>query len=302
MPGNAIPDDRPGHLPRARPASRRLPRPRSRSRRRIAAASWAAPSEGLVQGFLDLDVTLAERWCTRHAVTLAQLAGCAVGHGLVAAPDVRSRVVGGRIVPRASADVSFTVTMGLGADLRAVCIRDIDCKHPRAVAAELQGGARRILRGDDPLAGRAVAIADRLPAPLLRPALRLAGLLANGVGLRLPLARVEPHSFGSAIVTAVEVFGLRRGLAPLVPLARVSTVVCVGTPYDRVEPHGVARVVELGLTFDHRIVDGAQIATFTQRVRQVMERPWEEWGGPEPLRAVAVEPEPAPVRAAARAV
>jgi hypothetical protein len=28
-------------------------------------------------------VTLAERWCSRHGVTLAQLAGCAVGHGLV---------------------------------------------------------------------------------------------------------------------------------------------------------------------------------------------------------------------------
>ncbi len=269
------------------PSRRRSPGRRSLSRRRIAVASWKAPGDGPIQGFLDLDVTSAEPWCAAHGVTLAQLVGCGVGRALAACPDARSRVVAGRAVERAAADVSFTVSVGLGVDLRAVCVRDADCKHPREVAAELQGGARRLLRGDDPQTGRAVAIADRLPWPLLRPALALVGFLANGIGIRVRGVRVEPHAFGSAIVTAVDVLGLQRGLAPLVPLARVSTVVCVGSPRARVEPDGVARIAELGLTFDHRLVDGAQIATFTARLREVVERPWQVWGDPPPLRAVS---------------
>ena len=284
----------------------RTPRRRGSSRRRIAAASWRGPGDGLIHGFLELDVTRSEAWCVAEGVTLAQLVGSAVGRALRACPDARSRVVAGRVRERPSADVSFTVTVGLGDDLRAVCVRDADRKHPREIAAELQGGARRILRGDDAQAGRAVVIADWLPLPLLRPALALAGFLANGVGLHLPGARIEAHAFGSAIVTAVEVLGLERGLAPLVPLARVSTVVCVGMARSRVEPEGVRRRVELGLTFDHRLVDGAQIARLTQVLRETVERPDLVWGAQPtqlqlaPPRPVAAEPAEAAASASAR--
>lgn len=257
-------------------------------------ASWRAPGDGLVQGFLDVDVTRAERWCAARGVTLAHLVGCGVGRALAACPDARSRVVAGRVVPRAAADVSFTVTVGLGDDLRAVCVRDADAKSPQQVAAELAGGARRILRGDDQQAGRAVAIADRLPRVLLRPALAVAGFLANGLGVRLPVARVEPHAFGSAIITAVDVLGLQRGLAPLVPLARASTVVCVGAPQARVLPEGTRRILELGLTFDHRLVDGAQIAAFTRVLRSVVEQPWAHWGEVPGARPVRLAPAPVP--------
>lgn len=270
----------------------RQPRPRGRSRRRIAVASWRAPADGLVQGFLDVDVTRAESWCAARGVTLTHLVGCGVGRALAVCPDARSRVVAGRVVERSAADVSFTVTVGLGEDLRAVCVRDADAKSPQQVAAELLGGARRILRGDDVQAGRAVAIADRLPRVLVRPALALAGFLANGVGVRLPFARVEPHAFGSAIITAVDVLGLQRGLAPLVPLARASTVVCVGAPQGRVLPEGTRRILELGLTFDHRLVDGAQIAAFTRELRAVVEQPWVQWGPVDRLRPVRLAPAP----------
>lgn len=262
---------------------RRRLRPRTAARRRLAAATWSAPGDGLVHGFLDLDVTAAEPWCAARGVTLAHLVGCGLGRALAVVPDARSRVVAGRVVPRAAADVSFTVTVGLGADLRAVCVRGIDGKDPRTVAAEVQGGARRLLRGDDPQLGRAVALTGWLPGPLLRPALALAGLLANGFGWRVPFAGIEAHAFGSALVTAVDVLGLERGLAPLLPVARASTVACVGTPRARLERvHASGAIVErryldLGLTFDHRLVDGAQIAALTGRLRAVVERPWAEW-------------------------
>ena len=296
--------------PPAAPSRRSRPtrqlRSRTAARRRLAAATWSAPGDGLVHGFLDLDVTEAETWCAERGVTLAHLVGCGLGRALAAVPDARSRVVAGRVLERPAADVSFTVAVQHGADLRAVCVRGIDGKHPRSVAAEVQGGARRILRGHDPQLGRAVALAGWLPGTLLRPAMAVAGFLANGLGLRLPGARIEAHAFGSALVTAVDVLGLARGLAPLLPVARVSTVACVGAPAARLQREpGTGRILdrrilEVGLTFDHRLVDGAQIGMLAQVLRPVVERPWEAW--PEVRPAVAAARPDASAEAGARAV
>jgi pyruvate/2-oxoglutarate dehydrogenase complex dihydrolipoamide acyltransferase (E2) component len=37
------------------------------------------------------------------------------------------------------------------------------------------------------------------------------------------------------------------------------------------------RLTEIGITFDHRLVDGAQMAAMIGVVRGAVERPWEVW-------------------------
>jgi pyruvate dehydrogenase E2 component (dihydrolipoamide acetyltransferase) len=53
------------------------------------------------------------------------------------------------------------------------------------------------------------------------------------------------------------------------------------------------RAVEVGVTIDHRLVDGAQGARFGQVLRDAIERPWEVWpalGGRVEARARARHP------------
>lgn len=265
--------------------TRRIGDGRASSRSRLAAATWRPPSSGLLHGELELDVTEAEAWWrARPGLTETHVVGSALGLALAACPDANARVVLGRVRHRAGVDVSFAVADRGGRHLRAVCVRDADRKAPRAVAREVYAGARAIRQGRDAQLGRAVAVADRLPWFLLRPGLSLVGFLAGGLGIGVRPLRVAPHPFGSALVTSVGMLGIERGLAPLLPFARLGLVVVVGAVdwRPRVVDGEVVprRVLPLGATIDHRLVDGAQVAVLVEALRSAIERPWERWEEP----------------------
>jgi hypothetical protein len=214
-------------------------------------------------------------------VSLVQVVGCALARGLTRVPDANSRVVMGAARPRDRVDVSFVVDISRGHDMGAVCVRDADLKTPREVARELFAGARDIRRGRDGALGRARTVAAHVPGPLLRVGMRMAGFIAGGLGLRVPWLRVPPHPFGSVMVSSLEAWDAPRALPPLVPFAHLGLVVTVGAASWRpwvVDGEVVPRrLIDIGLTFDHRLVDGAQMGAMIGVVRDAVERPWELW-------------------------
>ena len=230
-------------------------------------------------GLLDLDVTEAERWWrAQPGVSATHVVGAAVGRALVECPDANTRLVAGRARQRPDVDVSFAVSIQDGDHLQAVCVRGADSLDPREIAAELSAGLRNVVRSDNAPFQRAVRAADALPGWLVRPGLWLVGLLTAGFGWSLPLLRVEPHPFGSALVTSVGELGIEQGLAPVLPFARLGLVVAIGSVDWRprvVDGDVVARrTLMLGVTIDHRLVDGAQAAQFTGALSAAIERPW----------------------------
>ena len=268
----------------------RRPRTASRSRVRtaVAAGTWSAPRDGATHGFASLDVTEAERWCAGLAgVTLTHVLGAAVALGLEAAPDLNSRVVLGSVRRRPSVDVAYVVDIGRGRSMSAVCVRDAPSKTPRAIAREVLAGARAIRRGTDPVFGRATRVAARVPEPLVRPGMAAAGFVTGGLGRRFAPLALPAHPFGSALVSAIGPWGLERAIPPLAPFARLGLVLVLGRVAARpwvvdgaVVPR---RIVDVGVTVDHRLADGAQIGAFAAVVRSAVERPWETWptdGGP----------------------
>jgi len=126
---------------------------------------------------------------------------------------------------------------------------------------------------------------------LLRPALWVVGLLAGGLGTRVPFVSVEAFPFGSALVSTVGTFGLESVHAPVLPFARVGLVIVVGAVAWRprvVEDDVVPRrTVELNLTLDHRLLDGAQASVFADVLTAAVGRPADHFDEPG-----AVEPEP----------
>ncbi|GAC1522969.1 MAG: hypothetical protein NVS3B10_23070 [Polyangiales bacterium] len=81
------------------------------------------------------------------------------------------------------------------------------------------------------------------------------------------------------MVTSVGSFGLSMGLPPLVPFSRCPSLVLVGEVHDKaVVADGavvVRPVLPIGVTFDHRILDGYQAGVMAKAFRQIMERPRE---------------------------
>ncbi len=264
----------------------RLGERRSRRRNRVAGATWRSSSAGLMHGFLDLDVTSAEAWWrTQPGVSATHVVGCAVARALSICPDARSAIVAGRFRTRASVDVSFIVDLD-GKDLTATCVRDADRLDPATLADRLSRRAREDRQGDDRELGTATFVASAAPVGLRRFFLWVAGLWASGLGRSLRPVKLAADPFGSVVVSSVGMLGLDSALAPMLPYARNAGTVVVGTVVwaPRVVAGEVAprRVLRLGVTLDHRIVDGAQAALMAGVVRDAVQRPWDIWGGVVP--------------------
>ncbi len=70
---------------------------------------------------------------------------------------------------------------------------------------------------------------------------------------------------------------MESALVPLSPYSRCPLLICIGKPRDapvvrdgRVE---VGRLVNIGITFDHRHADGAHCGLMLRRFKKIFDRP-----------------------------
>jgi hypothetical protein len=88
---------------------------------------------------------------------------------------------------------------------------------------------------------------------------------------------VPRDAFGSAMVTNVGVFGLPHAFAPLVPFSRVPIVLTLGAVRNAAVVEDTEIVVRpvapIGVTLDHRVLDGAQAGRVARRFEAVLRDP-----------------------------
>lgn len=251
--------------------------------RKLAGASWGAPSDPQFFGDLDIDAGAlleAQRRIRDDRgvhVTLTHLVGRAVAHALVTVPDLRVRLAFGREHPRETVDVFFIVAADGGRDLTGVKVSRADAKSVIDIALELQSRCASIDAGTDRTFGRSKRLLTLLPGPALHAALRLAALLSSDLNLDLAKLGMPRQAFGSAMVTSVGMWGVQRAYSPLASYYRVPVLVCVGALVERpasVQGRVVTRpIVTLTATFDHRYVDGYQAAKFAGAVQEYCRDP-----------------------------
>ena len=122
-----------------------------------------------------------------------------------------------------------------------------------------------------------VDIFIQVPVRLLGPVVRILSYLTYDLDLDLTRFDVVKDGFGSAMVTNVGTFGLAQAYAPLVPFSRVPLVVLVGEVQDKAVVEAgrvvVRPMMTLGVTFDHRFMDGYHGGAMAQLVRAFLEDP-----------------------------
>lgn len=250
--------------------------------RKVASALWDAPSDPQIYGMLEIDATpmvamiKAAREAGQH-LTPTHLVGRAVGHALVAVPDLNVRLLGDFAHPRESVDVFFITAVDQGRDLSGVKIQEIDRKSAVEVATELDRRSRAMKEGHDPELAKAKKAFEVLPRRPLRAALRLSAWLAGDRAKSIRSLGVTASPFGSAMVTSVGMLGLPIGFAPLAWMYRVPLLVLVAEIVDkpvvvdgRVE---VRPILPITATIDHRYVDGAHLGKALRAFRAYLERP-----------------------------
>lgn len=250
-------------------------------RRKIAAATWRAPRDGRIYARMEVDATATLAYLERlrersgERVTVTHVVGAALGRAIRQVPEIRARVVAGRIVDLEHCDIGFAVDIEQGSDLAPVKVQDVDTLSPLELARAVDAGARRLRRGEDEAYRRSSTIVRFLPTWVMRPLMSTASLLAGGLGWR---AFGQPgFPLGAAFVSNVGSLGLDEAfLAPL-PFARTPVYLAIGAVQERavvVDGAVVARpVLVLVATADHRVVDGAHAGAMATIIRGLLAEP-----------------------------
>jgi pyruvate dehydrogenase E2 component (dihydrolipoamide acetyltransferase) len=250
-------------------------------RRRLAVATWRPSKDGRIYARMAVDATALlayvddARTRTGVRVTVTHVVGAALARAIREVPEVRARVVLGRIVSFDAVDIGFAVDIDGGSDLAPVKVRGADVKSPVDIARDLESGAVRLRAGDDAAHSRSSAIARRLPWWSLRSLANVASLFVGGLGVGMFGQPGFP--LGAAFVSNVGSLGLDEAfLAPL-PFARVPLYLAVGAVRDAaVVVDGEVTVrpqLVLVATADHRLVDGAHAGRIATSLRQSLADP-----------------------------
>lgn len=256
-------------------------RRRTPVRRQIAVATWRPSRDGRIYARMEVDVTAALTYLEHvraesgTRVTLTHVVGAALGRALRDVPEIRARVVFGRLVPLEACDIGFAVDIGNGSDLAPVKVADADRLSPVEVARAVEAGAAGLRRGSDSAYRRTSRIVQRVPAWTMRPVMAASSLVSGGLGRTL--AGQPGFPLGTAFVSNVGTLGLDEAfLAPL-PFARTPVYLAVGAVHDRavvVDGEVVPRpVLVLVATADHRVVDGVHAGRMASVMRELLSHP-----------------------------
>lgn len=256
--------------------------------RKVAIHAWSRPADPTVYGVLELDCepalayidALRER--TGERITLTHLVGKAAATAIASRPEINAIIRRGRIYARETTDVFFQIAFEGGEDLAGAKIVSADRKSLVEIAKELRERAEHVRTRRNHETQRSTRLLGKLPPWMTGLAMRAGETLSYDFGLNLSRFGIPFDAFGSCMITNVAGFGIEAGWAPLLPFSRVPILLTVGavreTPRAREGRVDVGKRVRIGVTFDHRLLDGYQAGAMAKRFRDVFERPEETLG------------------------
>lgn len=269
--------------------------------RRLAVHSWRAPDDPTVYALVDVPMTGALAYLERvrsesgTRVTVTHLVAKGVAVAIGRFPQLNGIVARGRIMLRETVDVFLQVATEGGQDLAGVKVSRADEKSVVEIAREVEERVQALREGRDQHVERTKSALAGIPTRLLRRVLRTIAYLIYDLDLDLGRFGVVKDEFGTAMISNAGSFGVGVALAPLGPFSRTPMVVLVGEVEDRVVVEGGEPVVRpmltLGVTFDHRFMDGYHGGQMIQLFRDYMADPsgagevWRETESATPVTA-----------------
>ncbi|MGW3115745.1 2-oxo acid dehydrogenase subunit E2 [Streptomyces sp. NPDC001107] len=243
-------------------------RPFPPSRRLVIAAVRAGRHMAAMHSLVDLDVTTARNLLTRSTepVSFTAFIVASVARAAAAHPQVHAyRNWRGRLVRHRHVDVNtlVEVTTPQGLFTLPHVLHDADIRDVEHLTAELRAAKRDYATTDT---GR---LLDRFGTTMTRlPGIvpTMYAVLARSVRLR--------RLTGTVAVTAVGMFGAGGGFG-IAPPSLMPLQVVIGGAIQRPrvvdQRIEVRDVLDLTITFDHNVIDGAPAARFVAELRHIIE-------------------------------
>ena len=254
-----------------------------------AAAIYTTPTDSRVYGTLDIDVTEARRFMQKRReggvkITMVHIATAVLARAVAFdVPEMNCFIRRGGVVGRERLDVMVPVAMG-DEGVTSVIVEDAHAKTVTSIAGEISSKARRARGGDETRAAQNKYMLNRVPWPLRRPVFRLLKWITVDMGIEIRSLGLSANSFGSFVVSDIGSHGLSTGMTSLMPAAKVPAVIVLGKleekPVVRNGEIVIRSILPLTGTFDHRIVDGAQIGKLARGIKRNFRKP--DWLDEEP--------------------
>lgn len=249
-----------------------------------SAAIYTTPTDSRVYGTLDIDVTDAKGFMKQKReagtkITMVHLATAVLARAVAFdVPEMNCFIRRGAVVGRKRLDVMVPVAMG-EEGVTSVIIRDAHARTVSSIAEEISRKAKQARAGTESKAAQNKYLLNKIPWPFRRPVFRLLKWITVDMGLEIKALGLSADSFGSFVVSDIGSHGLATGMTALMPAAKVPAVIVLGKieekPVVRDGEIVIRTILPLTGTFDHRIVDGAQIGKLARGIKRNFRKP--EW-------------------------
>lgn len=254
--------------------------------RKISLGTWRITGDSSVYAMTEINVDPALNYLAKLAheqnvkLTLTHYVARALALTFKDHPQINSIVRWGKLYRRTNVDIFLHVAMDTkGEDLSGIVIRKLDTKSLLDIANELNSRVRNLKSNGDPSFNKIKKTISYVPSFVLKYALDLIGFILYSLNLWSPALNVEQDPFGSAMVTNIGSLGADFALTPIPAYSRVPFIMSIGAVKDSpwVNPETrnieVAKICKLGVTFDHRIIDGVHAANMSKSFKRYMENP-----------------------------
>ena len=166
--------------------------------------------------------------------------------------------------------------------LNGTTVHETETKSLAEIARAYREQAAEVRRGRDDSFSACFRIVSLLPWRLVRGFLNLGSWLIYGLNLDLGFLGLPKDPFGSVMITNVGGMGIDVAWAPLVPYTRVPLLLALGTIGDKaVVENGEVKarpVLSIGVTFDHRLIDGVHAAQMSDEFKKCFAEPEKYFG------------------------
>lgn len=252
--------------------------------RRISLATWKHPRDPSAYGQIEIDCSEMLRWLESQKqngpkITVTHLLIKAVSNMFATLPELNVLIRNNRLYQREEIDIFVQVFTqeDQKMDLSGAKIRNAHQKSIQQVAKELTMQANKIRSGEDPNLKQSKTFLSLFPFFLIKWALNFLAWTNFDLNIRPKFLNLPPNPFGVAMITNVGMFGIQEAWAPLVPFSRSPMVLTIGEiadqPVVREEKVVIRPMMKIGVTIDHRVIDGFLASQGAKILRENIENP-----------------------------
>jgi pyruvate/2-oxoglutarate dehydrogenase complex dihydrolipoamide acyltransferase (E2) component len=258
--------------------------------RKMAMGTWRDAKDPTVYGEANLDMTnvykYLDEYQSKHNVkiTPGHLVGRAITYCLKRRPELNGMIRNNQIYLRENISLFYQVNIpGEGADkikkanLAGTVIHKTEEMNLAQISQSLYKKATAIKEGRDQDIKKNMDLFKFIPWSLTGLYLNFVSWLMYGLNIDLSFLGVPKDPFGSVMITNIGGLGIDFALAPLVPYSRVPLLLTVGAVSPRpwvvdgkVEPRPI---LPIGVTFDHRLIDGIHGSQMAKDLKQCFDEP-----------------------------